>query len=196
MFDYADVNYISVNHKELKLVRDALEEESKVMVEWFNSNSPQANLCRFQGILITGTKKVNDFRIYVEGTEIEIQSEIDVLGFCVDDDMDFNCHVNNVCKKAGKKVKVLQRLICVLDQKYRMAIFQSFVMANFDYCPLFWFFTSRSSISKLEKKSREGAMRFVLNDAVSCYDELISKANVDAFKVNAVQKWPVKYSKY
>ena len=37
MFNYADENYISVNHKELKLVRDALEEESKIMVEWFNS---------------------------------------------------------------------------------------------------------------------------------------------------------------
>ena len=39
MFNYADDNYMSVNYKELKLVHDALEEESKVMVEWFNSNS-------------------------------------------------------------------------------------------------------------------------------------------------------------
>ena len=43
MFNYADGNYISVKHKELKLIRDALDEESKVMVEWFNSNSLQEN---------------------------------------------------------------------------------------------------------------------------------------------------------
>ena len=36
MFNYADDKYISVNHKEPKLVRDAPEEESKTMVEWFN----------------------------------------------------------------------------------------------------------------------------------------------------------------
>ena len=155
MFNYADDNYISVNHKELKLVRDALEEESKIMVEWFNSNSLQANPCKFQGILFKGAKKVNDFRVYVEGTEIEFQSEIDVLGVCIDDDMNFNSHVNNVCKKAGKQVSALQRLTGMLEQKSRMAIYQSFVMANFDYCPLVWFFTSRSSISKFEK-SRKG----------------------------------------
>ena len=48
MFNYADDNYISVNHK------DALEEESKIMVEWFNSNSLQANPCKFQAILFKG----------------------------------------------------------------------------------------------------------------------------------------------
>ena len=195
MFNYADDNYISVNHKELKLVRDALEEESKIMVEWFNSHSLQANPCKFQGILFKGAKKLNYLRVYVEGTEIEFQSEIDVLGVCIDDDMNFNSHVNNVCKKAGKQVSALQRLTGVLDQNSRMAIYQSFVMANFDYCPLAWFFTSRSSISKLEK-IQERALRFVLKDSVSCYDELISKAKVDAFRVSAVKKWPPKYSKY
>ena len=70
--------------------------------------------------------------------------------------MNFNSHVNNVCKKAGKQVSALQRLTGVLDHKSRMAIYQSFVMANFDYCPLVWFFTSRSSISKLEKNPGKG----------------------------------------
>ena len=144
------------SHKELKLVRDALEEESKIMVELFNSNSLQANPCKFQGILFKGAKKVNDFRIYVEDTVIKFQSEIDVLCVCIDDDMNFNSHVNNVCKKAGKQVSALQHLTSVLDQKSRMAIYQSFVMANFDYCPLVWFFTSRSSISKLEKIPGKG----------------------------------------
>ena len=101
--------------------------------------------------------------------------------------MDFNSHVNNVWKKAGKQVNALQRLTGVLVHKSRMAIYESFVMANFDYCPLVWFFTSRSSISKLEK-IQERALRFVLRDSVSCYDELISKAKVDALRVSAVKK--------
>ena len=81
MFNNADDNYISVNHKELNLVRDALEEEYKIMVDGFKSNSLQANPCKFQGILFKGARKGNDFRVYVEGTKIEFQSEIDVLVF-------------------------------------------------------------------------------------------------------------------
>ena len=60
------------------LVCDALE-ESQIMVEWLDSNSLQANPCKFQGILFKGAKKADYFRFYVEGTEIEFQSEIDVL---------------------------------------------------------------------------------------------------------------------
>ena len=44
--------------------------------------------------------KVNDFRVHVEGTEIEFQSEIDVLDVRIDDDINFNCHVSNVCRTA------------------------------------------------------------------------------------------------
>ena len=42
MFDYTDDNYIFVNQKKWKIIRDVLQ-ESKVMVEWLNSNSVQAN---------------------------------------------------------------------------------------------------------------------------------------------------------
>ena len=37
------------------------------------------------------------------------------------------------------------------------------------------------------KKIQERALRFVLKDSVSCYDDLISKAKVDAFRVSAVK---------
>ena len=57
MFKYADDNYISVNHKRLNLVRDALEEESKVMMEWLYSNYLQANPCMFHGVILKAQKR-------------------------------------------------------------------------------------------------------------------------------------------
>ena len=39
--------------------------------------------------------------------------------------MNFNSHVNNVCKKAGKQVSALHRLTGVLEQKSRMATYQT-----------------------------------------------------------------------
>ena len=35
---------------------------------------------------------MNDFRVCAECKEIEFQSEIDVLGVCIDNDMNFNGH--------------------------------------------------------------------------------------------------------
>ena len=142
--------------------------------------------------------KINDFRVYVGGIEIKSEFEIDALGVCIYDDMNFNSHVNNVCKKAGKQVSALQRLTGMLDQQSRMAIYQSFVKANLDFCPLVWFFTSRSSISKLET-IQERALRFVLKVFVSCYDKLICKAKLDAFMFGTVKKignWSIQNISY
>ena len=87
---------------------------------------------------IKGTKKVNDFPVYVECTEIEFQSEREVLSVCIDG-MNINSHVSSVCEKAGEQVSAFKRLTCVLCQDSIMAIYQSFVVANFDYCSLVCF---------------------------------------------------------
>ena len=46
------------------------------------------------------------------GTEIEFQSEIDVLGVCIDDDMNFNSHVNNVKRPESKLALYSALLAC------------------------------------------------------------------------------------
>ena len=45
------------------------------------------------------------------------------------------------------------------------------------------------------KKIPERALRFVLKDSVSWYDELISKTMVDTFRVSAVKNWPLEVFK-
>ena len=76
IFIYADDNYIYVNHKNSKLFRDALQEESKVMVEWFNSNYVQANPCKFQGILFKGTKSLTIFESMLKAQKFNINPKL------------------------------------------------------------------------------------------------------------------------
>ena len=61
-----------------------------------------------------------------------------------------------MCIKAGRQVNALQRLKGSLDQDSRMAIYKSFIMYNFNYCPLIWMFTSKTSLSKLENIKKNG----------------------------------------
>ena len=110
----------------------------------------QANPDKFQGMLLKGAKTVGDFAITVEGTVIAFVSEINVLGVCIDDQLSFNAHVDRIYTKAGRQVSALRRLTGVLDYESRLAIYKSFIMSNFDYCPIrilstvmvwFWFFS-------------------------------------------------------
>ena len=72
------------------------------------------------------------------------------LGIDIDDRLTFDGHISNMCIKAGRQLNVLQRLKGSLDQDSRMAIYRNFIMYNFNYCPLIWMFTCKTSLSKLE----------------------------------------------
>lgn len=47
--------------------------------------------------------------------------------------------------------------------------------ANFNYCPLVWNFASKKSVNKIES-IQQRALRFLLNDQDSSYEELLKKS--------------------
>ena len=60
-------------------------------------------------------------------------------------------------------------------------------MSNFDYCPIVCFFTSRASITKM-KKNQERALRVVLKDSRSSYEEMLGNLKVDSMRMNGLKK--------
>ena len=58
----------------------------------------------------------------------------------------------------------------------KVAIVNSFIYENFNYCPLVWHFTTRESIRKIEKIQKR-CLRIVLDDYDSDYDVLLRKSS-------------------
>ena len=127
-------------------------------------------------------KNVNaeDVNIIVDNDTINITASMNVLGINIDDKLNFNSHVSNMCNKAGRQLNVLQRLKGSLDYASRLSIYKSFIMSN--YCPVVWMFTSKSSLTTLGNIQRR-ALRFVLDDYTSDYHELLNKADVPGVKI-------------
>ena len=82
--------------------------------------------------------------------------------------------ISNVCIKAGKQLKVLQRLKGSPDQDNLMVKYESFIMSNIHYYLLILIFTGKVSLSKLEN-IQKGALKFVLDDYQSGYTDLLQK---------------------
>ena len=151
LFNYADDNSESVNHMELHVVSRLLQAEAEVTVKWFSENAMQANPAKFQGILLKGNKHASDFKVSIRGQDIDFSESITALGICIDENLTFDIHVKNICSKASRQISALQRLTGLLDLPSRKAIYNSFIVSNFNYCPLVCFFTSRASITKIQK---------------------------------------------
>ena len=127
----------------LKKIKIILEKEINKMMDWFAKNSLAANPTKFQTLLMCGNnKKVDDLNIIVENTKLESTSSIKLFGVNIDSKLNFNDHVYDMCTKAARQLNVLQRLKGSLDFDSRMVIYKSFIISNFNYCPVVWLFTS------------------------------------------------------
>ena len=90
-----------------------------------------------------------------------------------------------MCNKAGRQLNVYQRLKGSLAYASGLSIYKSFIMSNFNYCPVVWMFTSKSSLLKLQTIKKR-ALRFVLDDYVSDYYDLLKKADVPGMEIMAL----------
>ena len=194
MYNYADDNSVSVSHRELNILTRQLQTEAEVTIQWFADNAMEANPAKFQGLLLKGNKQASDFRVTIQGQQIEFSKSITTLGICIDENLTFDEHVNNICLKASRQISALQRLTGLLDMPSRKAIYNSFIVSNFNYCPLVYYFTSRESINKMQK-IQERALRFVLKDSVSDYDTLLTKCGIDSFRISSLKSMAVEIYK-
>ena len=171
-----------------------IEAEAEVTVQWFFDNAMEANPTKFQGLLLKGNKQAGEFSVSVQGQEIEFSKSITALGICIDENHTFDEHVNDICTKASRQISALQRLTGFIDMSGRKAIYNSFIVSNFNYCPIVWYFTSRESINKMQK-IQERALRFVLKDSTSDYNTLLSKCGVDSFRISSLKAMAVEINK-
>ena len=157
-----------------------------MLCEWFRTNSMQVNVSKFLAFLLSTVSVNAKLDLTLSGAPIENVTAIDILGVTFDSKLNFNEHVNKMCVRASRQVSALQRLANVLDFPSRKMIYQTFILANFNYCPIVWFFTSKASIDKI-KKIQQRALRFVLKDYTSEYDILLRKAEVVSIRVMTIK---------
>ena len=74
------------------------------------------------------------------------------------------------------------RFALVIKSKAKYILIQSFIYANFNYCPLIWHFSSSKSLQKIESIQKR-ALRFLYGDYESDYETLLTKAGKTTMNV-------------
>ena len=85
-------------------------------------------------------------------------------------------------KKASRQLNVLKRLGKYLNKLGKLTIYHSFILSNFNFCPLSWHFCSEANTNKIEK-IQEQALRFIYNDYNSTYENLLIVSKLPTLKV-------------
>ena len=146
-----------------------LENDTISAILWFENNYMKLNKekCHF---LTCGTIEHLWMKV---GDEMIWESKVEkLLGMTVDNKLNFNLHLTNLCKKVNQKVSALARVVRILPFHKRYIILKTFIESQFSYCPLVWMFCSRKMNKKINH-IHERALRLVYQDYTSSFQELL-----------------------
>ena len=177
LHNFADDNTISSTSNNLNELISTLEFESNIATQWFRDNSMIVNPEKFQAIIIDRKNQKNNPQILtIDGKEINSTSLVSLLGLEIDSKLNFDSHISKLCKKSAGQLNALCRLGYLIGFEEKKILINSFIYANFNYCPLVWHFSSKKSINKIENIQKR-ALRFLLHDYSSNYETLLKKAD-------------------
>ena len=111
-----------------------------------------ANPVKFKAIVLSknnietvGTK----FQIREKG--IYSSDKVDLLGIAIDDHLNIESHISEICRKAAEQLNALKRLGSYIPLESRKILADSFILSTFNYCPLVWCFSTAKQVQKIEK---------------------------------------------
>ena len=119
------------------------------------------------------TKK--NLEIQVSGCSIRNQDSVKLLGIHLNNDLNFDYHVNQLCQKASKKLRALARIAKYMGINKRRMLMKAFVSFQFFYCPLTWMFHSRKMEHRINSIHKR-ALKLVYQDSPDLtFQELLAK---------------------
>ena len=136
-----------------------------------------ANPDKFKAIISTKDRRDNsNLELNFCDKKIKISDKVQLLGITTNQRLPFEQHISEICRKASGQLNALKRLGSYLPFEARQAAVDAFILANFNYCPVVWYFSTSKQVQKLER-IQERALRFILNDYNLDYDSLLVKSN-------------------
>ena len=94
--------------------------------------------------------------------EINRVREKTVLGLIIDDQLNWNKHNNEQCKKISKSIALLRKAKDFVSQEELVKIYNSLVLPHFNYCSTIWNDNNKSHVDKLSKLQKKAA-RIITN---------------------------------
>ena len=197
LFNYADDNSVGVKGRSKKSVQDILQLESKNIVNWCSRNQMEANPNKFQ-VIYSHDSDSEPFTNNINGSLIKGEPHVKLLGINIDTKLNFNYHISVICKRAAQQLNALKRLSAFLNTNSRLLLYKYFIFSHFNYCPAVWHNCGSGNAARLERVQLRALrcmfftlvvlLRFVYNDNVSSYANLLAKANLPTLELGRLRK--------
>ena len=138
---------------------------------------------KFQAIILDKKKSnLTNIPLTIDNQTVKLVPSVELLGINLDDKLNFNLHISNICRSSAIQLNALIRLKSYLSLNAKRILINSYIISNFSYCRLVWMFSTAKSLINIESLQKR-ALRFLYNDYSISYEGLLEKAG--KVKMNA-----------
>ena len=172
--NYADDTTLYVSDTDTIDILNTLESSISTVASWFTDNCMRLNRdkCHF---MVFGDQS-NDLTLQIETIPVVESREQKLLEITVDKKLTFKTHVESLCKKANQKLHALSRISCYLSTEQLKLTMKTFILSQFNYCPLVWMFCDRTLDKKINR-IHEKALRIASQNKTADFDTLLLESN-------------------
>ena len=157
LHNFSDANTVSDNAETITELTARQENLTGHAMDWLNENQVIAIPSKFHAIILKKDQT------YVSGTSLSVkdhvlstETEVNLLGITTGYRLSFDTYIGNLCKKAARQINALKRLSSFLNQSSKHTMVNSFIIANFSYCPVIWhFFSAKKTCKESRRFKRE-----------------------------------------
>ena len=188
LHNFADDNTMSAVSETISHLIQSLTVKSNLAIDWFHRNSMIVNPDKFKAIVLTKARQdTSGISVSLRDHCITSEESVSLLGITIDCRLSFDKHVSKLCKKVAFQLSALKMLRPFTEnEKTHRILVQAFVLSNFNYCPLVWYFTTTNQLQKIER-IQQRALRFITDDYVSNYETLLRDTEMTTIRVRQMQ---------
>jgi hypothetical protein len=106
----------------------------------------------------------------VNGSPVEQGSQHRLLGVTIDDELKWQAHINNVCKKVSRSLYMLSKLKTITDTDTRLLFYNAHIKSHIDYASTVWDGSSDVHLKRLNALHRRAA-RLIFPDPERSTDQ-------------------------
>ena len=186
-YNFADDNILSAVGETIQGLVDIMQHKAESAISWIEENDMVSNPDKFKAIIITKDRQqTENYELNFKGKSISSSAKVDLLGIIIDNELSFEFHISEICRKAGGQLNALKRLSSYLPLHVGEAVANSFILWHFNCCPLVWYFCTAKQIQKL-KRIRERVVPCMHDDYHSDYASLLLNTNLSTMVVRRMR---------
>ena len=153
---YADDTVIYIIHSKVQIALQLLQKDLNKLVEWCTDNKVTINCKKTKyGVYgmrsnIKRTKSLNTV-LSLSNNRLDRVSSYKYLGFILDEHLNFNKHVSEMCNTISHKLYLMSRIRTFLTTQACINIFKTMVLSVIEYGDIIYAGTSVGNLDKLDR---------------------------------------------